>query len=60
MAILSDMAGQKGTEGINFEGQIRGQRRYSGTGVWLWTYNHGRPNMVLGGITLMKKLAFVT
>ena len=24
---------------------------------WLWTYNHERPNMGLGGITPMKKLA---
>lgn len=23
---------------------------------WLWTYNHERPNMALGGITLMQKL----
>lgn len=26
---------------------------------WLWTYNHGRPNMALGGITPMQKLALV-
>ena len=25
---------------------------------WLWTYNHERPNMALGGITPMQKLAF--
>ena len=24
---------------------------------WLWTYNHDRPNMALGGITLKQKLA---
>ena len=24
---------------------------------WLWTYNHDRPNMALGGITLQQKLA---
>ncbi len=24
---------------------------------WLWTYNHERPNMALGGITPMEKLA---
>ena len=24
---------------------------------WLWTYNHERPNMGLGGITPMQKLA---
>lgn len=24
---------------------------------WLWTYNHERPNMTLGGITPMQKLA---
>lgn len=24
---------------------------------WLWTYNHERPNMALGGITSMQKLA---
>jgi hypothetical protein len=23
---------------------------------WLWTYNHERPNMALGGITPMQKL----
>ena len=27
---------------------------------WLWTYNHERPNMALGGITPMQKLATVT
>ncbi len=26
---------------------------------WLWTYNHERPNMALGGITPMQKLAMV-
>lgn len=26
---------------------------------WLWTYNHERPNMGLGGITPMQKLALV-
>ena len=26
---------------------------------WLWTYNHERPNMALGGITPMQKLARV-
>ena len=26
---------------------------------WLWTYNHERPNMALGGITPMQKLATV-
>ncbi len=26
---------------------------------WLWTYNHERPNMALGGITPMQKLALV-
>lgn len=26
---------------------------------WLWTYNHERPNMALGGITPKQKLAFV-
>lgn len=26
---------------------------------WLWTYNHERPNMALGGITPQKKLAAV-
>ncbi|WP_144424317.1 integrase core domain-containing protein, partial [Xanthomonas arboricola] len=24
---------------------------------WLWTYNHARPNMALGGITPAMKLA---
>tara|TARA_R110000851_G_scaffold73980_2_gene163327 strand:+ start:92457 stop:92612 length:156 start_codon:yes stop_codon:yes gene_type:complete len=24
---------------------------------WLWTYNNGRSNMALGGITLIQKLA---
>ncbi|MBL8226392.1 MAG: transposase [Chromatiales bacterium] len=24
---------------------------------WLWTYNHERPNMAIGGITPMQKLA---
>jgi putative transposase len=24
---------------------------------WLWTYNHDRPNMALGGITAKQKLA---
>lgn len=24
---------------------------------WLWTYNHERPNMALGGITPMQKFA---
>lgn len=24
---------------------------------WLWTYNHERPNMALGGITPQQKLA---
>ncbi len=24
---------------------------------WLWTYNHERPNMALGGITSQQKLA---
>jgi len=24
---------------------------------WLWAYNHERPNMALGGITPMQKLA---
>lgn len=27
---------------------------------WLWTYNHERPNMALGGITPMQKLATAT
>jgi len=26
---------------------------------WLWTYNYERPNMGLGGITPMQKLAMV-
>jgi len=26
---------------------------------WLWTYNHERPNMALGGITPKQKLALV-
>ena len=26
---------------------------------WLWTYNHERPNMGLGGITPIQKLAMV-
>ena len=26
---------------------------------WLWTYNHERPNMALGGITPIQKLAIV-
>ena len=26
---------------------------------WLWGYNHERPNMALGGITLKQKLALV-
>ncbi|TWQ32650.1 transposase, partial [Xanthomonas vasicola] len=25
--------------------------------MWLWTYNHERPNMALGGITPAMKLA---
>jgi len=24
---------------------------------WMWTYNHERPNMALGGITPKQKLA---
>ena len=24
---------------------------------WLWTYNHERPNMAIGGITPIQKLA---
>jgi putative transposase len=24
---------------------------------WMWTYNHGRPNMALGGITPRQRLA---
>lgn len=24
---------------------------------WLWTYNYGRPNMALGGITPIQKMA---
>ncbi|TEA69463.1 hypothetical protein ERE07_21470 [Allopusillimonas ginsengisoli] len=24
---------------------------------WLWTYNHERPNMALGGITPIQKMA---
>jgi putative transposase len=24
---------------------------------WLWTYNHERPNMALGGVTPMQRLA---
>jgi putative transposase len=24
---------------------------------WIWKYNHERPNMALGGITLMRRLA---
>jgi putative transposase len=27
---------------------------------WLWTYNHDRPNMALGGITPKQKLALAT
>lgn len=27
---------------------------------WLWAYNHERPNMALGGITPMQKLAVAT
>lgn len=27
---------------------------------WLWTYNHERPNMALGGITPMQKLMLAT
>ena len=27
---------------------------------WLWTYNHERPNMALGGITPKQKLALAT
>jgi len=27
---------------------------------WLWTYNNERPNMALGGITPMQKLAMVS
>lgn len=26
--------------------------------AWLWTYNHERPNMAIGGITPIQKLAF--
>jgi putative transposase len=26
---------------------------------WLWTFNHDRPNMALGGITPRQKLALV-
>lgn len=26
---------------------------------WIWTYNHERPNMALGGITPKQKLALV-
>jgi len=25
--------------------------------AWLWTYNNGRPNMALGGITPVMKIA---
>jgi putative transposase len=27
---------------------------------WLWTYNHERPTMALGGITPKQKLALLT
>ena len=27
---------------------------------WMWTYNHERPHMALGGITPKQKLAFLT
>ena len=27
---------------------------------WMWTYNHERPNMALGGITPKQKLALST
>lgn len=27
---------------------------------WLWTYNHERPNMAIGGMTPMQKLAMAT
>jgi putative transposase len=27
---------------------------------WMWTYNHERPNMALGGITPKQKLALLT
>ena len=33
-----------------------GGRRDTATD-WLWTYNHERPNMALGGITPKQKLA---
>ncbi len=26
---------------------------------WLWTYNHERPNMAIGGITPKQKLAML-
>ena len=26
---------------------------------WLWSYNHERPNMALGGITLKQRLAIM-
>ena len=32
------------------------QVQESGT-RWLWTYNHERPNIALGGFTPMQKLA---
>jgi len=27
---------------------------------WMWTYNHERPNMALGGITPKQKSALLT
>jgi len=27
---------------------------------WMWTYNHERPNMALGGITPKQKLALTS
>ena len=35
------------------------QVQYYGT-QWLWTYNHERPNMALGGITPIQKLVMAT
>jgi putative transposase len=32
------------------------QAQDSATG-WLWTYNHERPNMAIGGMTPIQKLA---
>ncbi len=41
----------------NRESGIGNRESGIGNREWLWTYNHERPNMALGGITPAMKLA---